>query len=284
MPDTNYLQLRSALESATAPQNITPATPRALLVFAHPDDEMVGLGARIGRYGGGCLAHATDGAPRNEQDSRAHGFANCCDYAAGREAELAKALEMAGIPDMERVSFGIPDQEASLALVDLTRRILALIEARQPEVILTHPYEGGHPDHDACAFAVRHAVSACLGCTGDGPQIIECAFYHAGGSGIETGSFLPGPGDPPEVTYDLTPEEQARKRALMQCFSTQTETLSYFSLAQERFRIAPHYDFTRPPHSGPAFYNDFPWGMEAQRFCKLAAQAEAELGGEEPAG
>lgn len=278
MPD-----LKDLLSRATAPQNNTTPAPRALLVFAHPDDEIVGLGARIARYRSGCLVHVTDGAPRDEHDSRGHGFATWADYAAARNAELAKALELAGIPDMERISLDIPDQQASLQLPELTRRILALIESHQPEVIFTHPYEGGHPDHDACAFAVRHAVSACLGCTGDGPQIVECGFYHAGGSGIETGSFLPAPGASPEVVYDLTPEEQARKRALMQCFNSQTETLAYFSLAQERFRIAPHYDFTRPPHPGPAFYDGFPWGMETQRFCKLAAQAEAELQNPEPA-
>ena len=277
MPD-----LKDLLSRATAPQNNTSPGPRALLVFAHPDDEIVGLGARIARYGSGCLVHVTDGAPRDEHDSHGYGFANWERYAAARNAELARALELAGIPEMERVSLDIPDQQASLQLVDLTRRILALMESHRPEVIFTHPYEGGHPDHDACAFAVRHAVSACLAGTGDSPQIIECGFYHAGGSGIETGSFLPAPGDVPEIAYDLTPEEQARKRALMQCFTTQTETLAYFSLAQERFRIAPHYDFTRPPHSGPAFYDGFPWGMETQRFCKLAAQAEGELQGREP--
>lgn len=203
MPD-----LKDLLSRATAPQNNTTPAPRALLVFAHPDDEIVGLGARIARYRSGCLVHVTDGAPRDEHDSRGHGFATWADYAAARNAELAKALELAGIPDMERISLDIPDQQASLQLPELTRRILALIESHQPEVIFTHPYEGGHPDHDACAFAVRHAVSACLGCTGDGPQIVECGFYHAGGSGIETGSFLPAPGASPEVVYDLTPRNR----------------------------------------------------------------------------
>lgn len=275
--------LKDLLSRATAPQSNTTPTPRALLVFAHPDDEMVGLGARIGRYGSGCLVHVTDGAPRNEHDSRGHGFATWEAYANARKAELAKALDLAGIPEMERVSLDIADQEASLHLVDLTRSVLTLIELHQPEVILTHPYEGGHPDHDACAFAVRHAVSGRLAATGESPEIIECGFYHAGGSGIETGSFLPAPTEVPDIVYDLTPEEQARKRALLQCFTSQTETLAYFSLLQERFRIAPHYDFTRPPHPGPAFYDGFPWGMEKQRFCKLAAEAEEALQGTEPA-
>lgn len=265
------------LRQATAPQTDTTPTPRALLIFAHQDDETVALGARLARYGEAYLLHVTDGAPRNEHDSRAHGFVTWREYHNARAAELDHALELAGVGAMKHSCLDIPDQEASLQLAALTRSILAHIDTFQPEVILTHPYEGGHPDHDACAFAVHHAVTMHAAAGQSVPQIIECAFYHAGDGGIVTGRFLPAPGNPPEAAYELTPDEQAHKRALLRCFTTQTETLSYFSLSQERFRIAPHYDFTRPPHSGPAFYDGFPWGMETKRFCELAAQAEQEL-------
>jgi LmbE family N-acetylglucosaminyl deacetylase len=265
------------LRRATAPQTDTTPRPRALLVFAHQDDETVALGGRLGRYGAAYLLHATDGAPRNEHDSRAHGFLTWREYHNARARELACALDLAGIGAMQHSCLEIADQGASLHLAELTRSILAHIDSLQPEVIFTHPYEGGHPDHDACAFAVHHAVAMRAAAGQTPPQIIECAFYHAGDLGIETGRFLPAPENPPEAVYELNPDEQAHKRALLQCFVTQTETLSYFNLSQERFRIAPHYDFTRPPHFGPAFYDGFPWGMASKRFCELAAQAEQEL-------
>lgn len=266
------------LRRATAPQNDTTPRPRALLVFAHPDDETVALGARIARYGAGYLLHVTDGAPRNEHDSRAHGFTSWREYHKARVAELNCALDLAGIGGMNRSCLEIPDQEAGMHLVEASRRIAETIATLQPEVIFTHPYEGGHPDHDACAFAVHHAVAMSAAEGNSAPQTIECGFYHAGDLGIETGRFLPAAGNLPEAVYDLSADEQAHKRALLQCFVTQKETLSYYSLVQERFRIAPHYDFTRPPHSGPAFYDGFPWGMETKRFCELAAQARQELG------
>ncbi|MFP5238061.1 MAG: PIG-L deacetylase family protein [Acidobacteriota bacterium] len=274
-PDANDL-----LRRATAPQTDTTPTPHALLIFAHQDDETVALGGRLGRYGAAYLLHVTDGAPRNEHDSRAHGFLSWQEYRSARAAELACALDLAGIGAMSHSCLEIADQEASLHLAEITRRIVSHIDSLHPEVILTHPYEGGHPDHDACAFAVHHAVAMRAAAEHAALPIIECGFYHAGDVGIETGRFLAGPGSSFEAAYDLTPEEQAHKRALLRCFVTQTDTLSYFTLKQERFRIAPQYDFTKPPHPGPAFYDGFPWGMETKRFCDLAAQAEQELNNE----
>lgn len=62
-------------------------------------------------------------------------------------------------------------------------------EAR-PEVILIHPYEGGHPDHDAAAFAV-HVVGRLLERErGEPPLLIEFTSYHIGEAGIRVGEFL----------------------------------------------------------------------------------------------
>jgi hypothetical protein len=46
----------------------------------------------------------------------------------------------------------------------------------------------------------------------------------------------------------------------------------------ERFRPAPAYDFTAPPHEGKLFYECFDWGMNGARFRELAAGAMEELG------
>lgn len=251
--------------------------PRAMLVFAHPDDEVLALGARLDRFQTAHLVHVTDGAPRNQQDSRAHGFASLDEYRRARAEELRNALNMAGLQNAQNVCLEIPDQEASLQLLPLTRRILQLCIEQRPEVVFTHPYEGGHPDHDACAFAVAHAA-ALLRVQGEKvPLIIEGAFYHAGPNGIETGCFLPHSSETQEVVYRLSPEERLRKQPLLACFTTQQETLSCFKSEEERFRIAPEYDFRRPPHDGRVFYDGFPWGMTSQRFCELAIEAQNAL-------
>ena len=117
----------SLLSQATAQEGSASPMPRAMLVFAHPDDEVVGLGARLGRFRSACFVHVTDGAPQNGQDSRAHGFASIDDYRRAREAELSRALAKAGLQNVRRERLGIPDQEASLQLAWLVRRIERLM-------------------------------------------------------------------------------------------------------------------------------------------------------------
>lgn len=259
-----------AILSSDAP---VPA-PRALLVFAHPDDETIALGARIDRFDDGLLVLITDGAPRNEDDRKQHGFSSLDDYRTERFRELNRTLDVAGA-FLGRKCLGIPDQEASTHLVEITHLLAGIIKEFEPEVVFTHAYEGGHPDHDACAFAMHHAVSIT---PASAPLIIECALYHAGPNGIETNSFLPAPENHTVVTEMLTREEQLRKRAMFDCFATQLQTLRQFDMTVERFRVAPRYDFTRPPHLPPVLYDRFPWGMTSRRFCELAQEAEEQLG------
>jgi hypothetical protein len=57
------------------------------------------------------------------------------------------------------------------------------------------------------------------------------------------------------------------------CFSTQRQVLTSFPIGTERFRLAPHYDFTAPPHDGRLFYENFPWGMTGERFRRLVGDA-----------
>ncbi len=234
--------------------------PVALLV-AHPDDEVIGAGAVLPLFRRLLLIHVTDGAPRNLADARSHGFANAATYAAERRAELSRALTIAGVAP-ECIELGAPDQGASDRLVQLT---LALRGRLQDHVLLTHPYEGGHPDHDATAFIAVHC--RC--------PVLEFAGYHASpNGGMTTGAFLPGP---QPVRLDLTPAEQACKRAMLAAFTTQAATLAPFGTAYELFRAAPRYDFTQPPHPGPLHYERYDWGTTGARWRGLATAAHEAL-------
>src|SRR6185437_12780188 len=213
------------LERATAPEESPVPMPRAMLIFAHPDDEVVALGARLGRFFSALIVHVTDGAPKNEQDSRAHGFALLDEYRQARERELTQALMLAGAEDAGRVRLEIPDQEASFHLPRLSHEIERLLLEHRPEVVVTHPYEGGHPDHDACAFAVHQAATLLRTRGETAPLIIEGAFYHAGSSGVEAGCFLPHPESTSEICCFLACQETERKKALLACFASQQETL-----------------------------------------------------------
>jgi len=96
------LQRSSLLTRATAPSGNPAAQPKSLLVFAHPDDEAIALGARLARFRDALFVHVTDGAPRNGQDSRDHGFARLEDYRQARREErcgdIGRAAQRSGRP------------------------------------------------------------------------------------------------------------------------------------------------------------------------------------------
>src|ERR1044071_8626730 len=125
--------------------------PFVVVVAAHPDDESVGAGGRLNRLRHAWFVYLTDGAPRDPGDTLRAGYDLREAYAAARREELFKALRAADIePSRVRCLDGV-DQEACLQLGPLTFRLLDLLYNAAPDFVLTHPYEGGHPDHDAAA-------------------------------------------------------------------------------------------------------------------------------------
>lgn len=242
-----------------------PVRRRVALVVAHPDDETIAAGASLHLLPNLLLVHVTDGAPRSLADAANAGFATPAAYGQARRAELAAALHLAGVSP-ERAELGIPDQEASLDMPGLARSLRHLFQAHGTDAVITHAYEGGHPDHDATAFAVHAAA---------GPRpVLEFAGYHADPDGrLLTGRFLPGP-EPVVVT--LTQPEQARKRAMFGCFVTQAVILAAFGTAQETFRAVPSYDFTAPPLPGRLNYEHWGWSMTGARWRAMARAARCD--------
>ncbi len=265
---------KQILERAAARADSSLPLPRVLVVLAHPDDEVLALGARLERYRESVLLCVTDGAPADGEDMRAHGFATLEEYREARRRELEDALRLAGVPvgqarTLRLIENGetVADKAAMLHLAELAWTLAREIELLKPEAVLTHPYEGGHPDHDSCAFAVHTAARLVA----HKPVLVEAPSYYAGEHGMVTGEFLPP--EMPKIVCELTPEEQARKRERLACFPSQQDILANFGTARESLRLAPEYDFTRAPHDGPLLYEGFGWGLTGAQFCRHAEEA-----------
>jgi LmbE family N-acetylglucosaminyl deacetylase len=246
----------------------------ACVVVAHPDDETIGLGARLASFRSLRLVHLTDGAPEDPSDAQRAGYGDASAYAGARAAELQRALAILGARSGS-AALGLRDQTA-------VHHLAWLVQALAPRladfaVVVTHAYEGGHPDHDAAACAVQTACAALARAGRLPPVRLEFAGYHLADGRRVTGGFWPDPARP-AVTAHLTPRQRARKRRALAAFRTQAEVLAWFDPDVETYREAPAYDFSRPPPTGAALYDEWNWTLNSARWRDLARAALADLG------
>jgi LmbE family N-acetylglucosaminyl deacetylase len=243
-----------------------------LVLAAHPDDETIGAGASLTLFRKLLIVHLTDGAPRDLRDARAAGFANAATYATARREELRAALR-AGEVAADLVEFGAPDQEAALRMPELVRSLRNLLQRFAPACVITHAYEGGHPDHDTACLVARLACATLA----SPPALLEMAGYFANVTGeMIVGGFL---GEPAALVATLNPTERTRREAMLDCFATQRATLSPFrGMETESFRLAPPTDFGAAPNPGPLWYERYGWSIDGARWRALARQAQAACG------
>lgn len=247
---------------------------RGLVVVAHPDDEVLGCGILMTRLPHVTVVHVTDGAPSDGHDARRHGFPDPLAYAAARWTEARQALALAGVPTSRHHGFGIADQEAAYRLSTIAMRLAPFMT--DADLVLTHAYEGGHPDHDAVAFAVRAAIR--LAGRMAQTTVVEMPFYHAGPEGWIRQRFLPDDGASDETRIDLGPGDLELKRRMIACHLTQSATLAGFRLDQESFRLAPAYDFTVLPNDAQLLYERHGWKLTGDGWQRLVRKALADLG------
>jgi LmbE family N-acetylglucosaminyl deacetylase len=178
---------------------------------------------------------------------------------------------------------GAVDQESIYRLHDLAEGLLKLLYEQQPDILITHSYEGGHPDHDSAALAASLAIKSCESRREPVPELLEMTSYHARDGKCFVGEFLPAlaaqASSSPELVLQPSAEESARKQCMMDCYQSQQRVLQNFQVGSERVRLAPAYDFTKPPHPGKLWYECMGWPLTGKQWRELATQAVAASAG-----
>lgn len=226
-----------------------PIDASVTLALAHPDDEAIGAGGQFGLFQRLCVVVASDGAPRDGRDAARLGHDTRESYARTRRAELARALDAGGQARAPLIMLDLPDGELVFALPRLIAELTRIFRAQRSDIVLTHAYEGGHPDHDALALACRCAAQAC----GRAPAIIEMPYYRAAAGGWARQSFADARG---ALRIRVDGPDWTRKCAMLDAHASQRDLLRDFRQPVESFRIAPPYNFTRPPNGGDLLYAD----------------------------
>ncbi|MEA2762639.1 MAG: hypothetical protein QOD47_1923 [Gemmatimonadaceae bacterium] len=252
------------LERIAQREAFAKSLPTTLVIVAHPDDEAIGAGGLLSGLPDAVVAHVTDGAPRDPRYAQSKGFQTREEYGRARRREVVNALAHVGItPDRCR-DLGYVDGEASMQLLELVFDVADLIDEVQPDIVLTHPYEGGHSDHDATAFAVHLACGILRRDNAPAPLVLELTSYHNNSGTRRVFTFLPFLGSE-EKTIQLTDAEKSLKKRMYQEFASQRQVLERFPIGFERFRPAPRYLFTEAPHEGQLDY---------ERFCTIITGAQ----------
>lgn len=256
----------------------TARSTRCSVVAAHPNDEIVGGGCLLSKLSNVRILHLSDGAPRSIEEATAAGFDSVEAYASARRRECREALAIAKVPADRVVELNRPQMALSLDLPKLTYDVLGFLQKTAPRVVLTHAYEGGHPDHDATAFATHCAIKLMRKNGIKPPVIFEMALYPGNCGRTKVPEFLHNPARE-STTIVLDRRAQELKRQMFDCFESQKSSLTQSPLGPEKFRKAPTYQFLAPPHNGQLHYEKFDWGITGADWRKLAKDALADLFG-----
>lgn len=180
-----------------------------LVVAAHPDDEVLGCGATIARmYNEG---HTVKIAILGEGITSRYRDRQSADTSLLKELKTCsrQALRQLGVEDVEY--FDLPDNRFdSLPLLDITKRVEALIEGFCPEVIFTQHPGDLNLDHALTARAVLTASRPLVG------QCVKDIYAFEIPSSTEWAFNQLGKPFEPNLFYDITATLDRKLAAMAQ--------------------------------------------------------------------
>lgn len=198
----------------------SPLLPRdplegpVLVLAAHPDDEVIGAGSMLAYHASRghavTVVHATDGAggdPNNREAS---------DIREVRRAEGIEALRRLGVEPARH--WDLPDGRLPEHLVDLTKRVEAVIREIQPKTLYSFHAGEAHRDHRAIAKATADAAHAL-------PEACRCLLYGV--------NFVPSGG----TLFDTT-DMYAKNYEALKAYVSQNAYIDLPGMSEHRERAA----------------------------------------------
>jgi N-acetylglucosamine malate deacetylase 2 len=271
---------------------VVPFVPfsRPLIFVAHPDDETLACGGLLQRLSASLVVFATDGAPAGYGLERTFGSMKA--YAELRFQEASRAL--GHIPNCAFKWLTRPDgshlndEHVFEELPDAATSLHAIAESFSPDAIVSHTYEGGHLDHEACSFLAMHiAVALSL-------RRFEFPLYWLDDRGKvvlqqfrDIHRVVPAGGS--EDTMDhvmewqLSEAEIQCKKRMMAEYRTQKGTVSTFTPDTERMRpaVSTSFSFSIPQcrsylyqNRPPRFYHTRRHRLPTKALLKKFAEFE----------
>lgn len=160
---------------------------KLLCTLAHPDDESLGLGGILAKYGAEGIETYLVTATRGEQGWFGPPEENPGPSALGqiRERELRDAASVLGIREVVLLDYH--DGELQMAdQSELMQQLVGHVRRIRPDVVVTFDHNGvyGHPDHMAVTRATTAAIVASADANfhrdkGDAPHAVSKLYYFA---------------------------------------------------------------------------------------------------------
>ena len=153
-----------------------------------------------------CVICVTDGAPCKAQ-FRPRGRVRAIGWITPPRA-IAKRkprLLLLGREIAPMSNLGIADQEAAFDLVPAARYLASRIRSGFSHIV-THAYEGGHPDHDSAAFCVHAACALIAKQAACRRSVVEAPLYVTRRREFSSTIYLsrmPMPVRPPPSSFRL---------------------------------------------------------------------------------
>ena len=204
---------------------------RVLIFAAHPDDETIACGGLLQRASISLVLFAVDGAPRRYAFEQKFGSLRA--YSEERFREASRALGL-----VPRCSFGrlarkdgtsFADQHLFRELGEAFASLERMTRDFSPDLLVSHAFEGGHIDHDAC-----HILAKQTACALSVPHL-EFPLYWRTTQGQDVFQrFRDRRND--EIVVQLSSQELRVKQQMLAEYKTQREQTSVFAVVTERFR------------------------------------------------